>query len=95
MKKVLILVATVILGYIAYTTFVAPSDERALKDTFEQMDSLDAKDTENNISEEDIPNENTADGTTTNTETSASIDAALVDISGFSGTETTNPFEGL
>ncbi len=94
MKKVLILIAIVILGYIAYTTFVTPSNERVLTNTFTQMNTLDAKDAENNVSEEDIPNENTANGTT-NTETSASIDAALVDMSGFNSTETTNPFEGL
>lgn len=94
MKKVLLTLLVVLVAYFGYTFFMAPSEEQVAEDTFKEMALLDAKDKENDVSENDITSESEMT-TSTNTETSVSIDAALTDMSQFNENESTDPFDGL
>lgn len=102
MKKVIIILAILLLGYFGYKSFLIPNNEQLLENTLKQMDTLDTQDTINNVSEEDLSVDNkteaeskTTSAETVSSQTNTSIDLILTDIANFNGSESSDPFEGL
>lgn len=92
MKKLIIIVVLLVAGYGIFSYFT-PSNEDVLEKNLSQMEALDIKDAENSVSETDVNNADTV--STGGTSVTTEIDTALAEISSFSETETTNPFDGL